>query len=140
VVTRHGQDQFATATQGYVDGWARLPASVTRIMVIRDNPSVALDTNACVEQAMTRRKPAGPACALPRREALDPDPAAEAARRTGGRVSLLDLTPFFCDRRLCYPVIGGVLVYKDTTHLTGLYAKTLGPYLLRAVDGVLNAR
>ena len=30
-------------------------------------------------------------------------------------------------------MIGGVLVYKDTTHLTGLYARTLGPYLARAV-------
>ena len=31
-------------------------------------------------------------------------------------------------------VIGGVLVYKDATHLTGLYARTLGPYLARMID------
>jgi hypothetical protein len=129
VVTHRGQDQFTTAEQGYEAAWKGLPASVTRVMVIRDNPSVALDTNACVERAMTARKPAGRACALPRREALDPDPAAAAAKRLGGRVSLLDLTPFFCDARLCYPVIGGVLVYKDLTHITSEYGKTLAPYL-----------
>jgi hypothetical protein len=134
VVTRPGQDQFATAVKGYEDEWRALPASVTKVLVIRDNPSVRLDTNACVERAMAARKPAGPACALPRREALDPDPAAAAARRLRSpRYAVLDLTPFFCDARRCEPVIGGVLVYKDTTHLTGLYARTLGPYLARAV-------
>jgi peptidoglycan/LPS O-acetylase OafA/YrhL len=134
VVARHGQGQFETAVEGYEDEWRALPASVTKVLVIRDNPSVRLDTNACVERAMAAREPAGPACALSRRIALDPDPAAVAARRLRSpRYRVLDLTPFFCDARRCEPVIGGVLVYKDTTHLTGLYARTLAPYLGRAV-------
>jgi hypothetical protein len=138
VVTRRGESQFETAVRGYQDAWRALPASVRRVLVIRDNPSVALDTNACVERAMTARRPAGPACALQRGESLDPDPAATAARRLrSSRVKVLDLTPFFCDARRCYPVIGGVLVYKDTTHLTGLYARTLGPYLDRAVTAAM---
>jgi peptidoglycan/LPS O-acetylase OafA/YrhL len=134
VVTRPGQDQFETAVKGYMDEWRGLPASVTKVLVIRDNPSVHLNTNACVERAMAAHEPAGPACALSRRIALDPDPAAAAARRLRApRYKVLDLTPFFCGPRRCEPVIGGVLVYKDTTHLTGLYARTLGPYLARAV-------
>ena len=47
----------------------------------------------------------------------------------------MDLTPFFCDQRSCYPVVGGVLVHKDINHLTRHFAETLGPYLLRAVVG-----
>jgi hypothetical protein len=35
-------------------------------------------------------------------------------------------------------VVGGVLVYKDENHLTPLFARTLGPYLLRAVRGMLR--
>jgi hypothetical protein len=31
-------------------------------------------------------------------------------------------------------VIGGALVYKDVSHLTAVYGKTLGPYLLRDLD------
>jgi hypothetical protein len=140
VVTRPGQDRFATAVRGYADAWRALPASVTRVLVIRDNPSVALDTNACVERAVAARRPPGRACALPRAAALDRDPAATAARRMHSpRVRVLDLTRFFCGPRLCPPVIGGVLVYKDTTHLTGLYARTLAPYLARAVDAVIPA-
>ena len=98
VVTRPGQDQFETAVKGYEDEWRALPASVTRVLVIRDNPSVHLNTNACVERAMAAHEPAGRACALSRRIALDPDPAATAARRLGAPGLLLDLTPFFCGR------------------------------------------
>ena len=53
------------------------------------------------------------------------------------RTGRVDLTPFFCDGRDCYPVVGGVLVYHDQNHMTPLFAKTLGPYLRRAVDAIL---
>jgi hypothetical protein len=35
-------------------------------------------------------------------------------------------------------VIGGALVCRDQNHLTAVYSATLGPYLLRAVDGALS--
>ncbi len=38
-----------------------------------------------------------------------------------------------CSTRLCFPVVGGALVYKDATHLTAVFAKTLSPYLDRAL-------
>jgi hypothetical protein len=44
------------------------------------------------------------------------------------------MTRFFCGPRLCYPVIGGALAYKDAHHLTAAFVATLGPYLLRRVD------
>ena len=52
---------------------------------------------------------------------------------------VIDLTPHFCGRRFCLPVVGGVLVHKDVDHLTQLFARTLGPYLLRGVDRLLRA-
>jgi hypothetical protein len=53
------------------------------------------------------------------------------------RVRLVDLNRFICDRRRCYPVVGGALVYKDQHHLTAVFATTLGPYLQRAVEAAL---
>jgi hypothetical protein len=50
---------------------------------------------------------------------------------------VVDLTPHFCGRRRCFPVVGGVLVHKDTDHLTRRFSRTLGPYLLRATDRIL---
>jgi len=135
VVTRKGQDPFEAEVKGYLDAWKAMPASVTRIYVIRDNPKTDSRTPRCVEDALKTRVQPGPACAVPKREVLDRDAAAVAARRLSSpRVRELDMTRFFCGTATCEPVIGGVLVYKDATHLTGLYARTLGPYLARMID------
>jgi peptidoglycan/LPS O-acetylase OafA/YrhL len=137
-----GELSFAAAERGYAAAWRALPASVTRIVVIRDTPEVLPggETLACVDRAMSAHRDAARACAVPRAKALAPDPAAAAARRMRSkRVRVLDLTRFFCDRRRCYPVIGGVLVYKDMHHLTKAYARTLGPYLLSSDDRAARA-
>ena len=135
VVTRKGQDPFEAEVKGYLAAWKAMPSSVTRIYVIRDNPKTDSATPKCVEDAVEAARQPGPACAVPKREVLDRDPAAVAARRVGSpRVRELDMTRFFCGSVTCEPVIGGVLVYKDATHLTGLYARTLGPYLARMID------
>jgi hypothetical protein len=47
------------------------------------------------------------------------------------------MTPFMCDSRYCYPVIGGVLVHKDVDHITAAYGATMAPYLRRALDALL---
>jgi hypothetical protein len=130
----HRGGPFATQVNGYIDAWHELPATVRHIVVIRDNPYSRWDTLACVERAMARREPAGERCAIPRAQALKPDPATIAAHRLhSSRVQIIDLTRFFCDSLLCYPVIGGALVYRDVDHLTRVFAATLGPYLLREV-------
>jgi hypothetical protein len=40
-------------------------------------------------------------------------------------VTFIDLTDRFCDKELCLPVGGNVLVYRDTHHITIEYARTL---------------
>ena len=137
VVPTGGRSEFETSVAGYRGAWRALPDTLRQVVVIRDTPKMRGRRNACVEGAVRRRRPPAIACALPRHRALDPDPIAEAARRERARgVRLVDLTRFFCDRRRCFPVVGGVLVLKDQTHLTAAFSATLGPYLLRATDGV----
>ncbi len=134
-LTRDVAEQpFAAAMASYEDAWRTLPPSVQRIVVIRDSPEARYDTLDCVGRAVVEGVPAGPACAIPRPDALPPDPAVAAVKQLGSpRVRSVDLTKFFCGPRRCFPVVGGVLVYKDENHLTPLFARTLGPYLLRAV-------
>ncbi|MDQ5807310.1 MAG: acyltransferase, partial [Actinomycetota bacterium] len=76
-------------------------------------------------------------CAMARGAVLRPDPAAAAARRFGSkRVRLVDMTRYFCDARVCFPVVGGALVHKDAGHMTAAYGATLAPMLgdrLRAI-------
>lgn len=121
--------------EGYLQAWQALPPSVERIVVLRDTPYRRTHTGACVEQAVRRHEEPGQVCAIPRATALKTDPAAQAARRsTDPRVHLVDLTHYFCGPQLCYPVVGGALVHKDTTHISLAFGLTLGPYLLRAFD------
>jgi peptidoglycan/LPS O-acetylase OafA/YrhL len=140
VVPSNGRDAFGTAVAGYLAAWKALPPSVKHVIVIRDTPKVRGNTDTCIERAMARHRPAGPACAVPRGGALDRDPAAVAAGRDrSGRIQVADLTRFFCDRSRCFPVIGGALVFKDSTHVTSVYAATLGPYLGRRVGRLMRA-
>ncbi|MEA2497399.1 MAG: hypothetical protein QOJ29_5310, partial [Thermoleophilaceae bacterium] len=136
VAHRGGQSEFAAAVAGYASAWKALPTSVERIVVIRDTPIVPHRTRKCVERAIARRRSAGLACAVPRALALHPDPAvAAAARMHSRRVRVMDLTRYFCDSRRCFPVIGGALVYKDTTHITAVFAETVGQFMLRKLGG-----
>ena len=123
--------------RGYVRAWRSLPRTVRRIVVIRDTPGSGPATRACVNRAIARRIDAGRACAMPRSSALHADPAAAAVRRyKPRRVSLIDMTRFFCNRSTCPPVIGGVLVHKDNSHITATYGATLWPYLSRRLKRV----
>jgi hypothetical protein len=132
VQTRPGQSEFEAEVDGYQRAWRALPRSVKHIVVVRDTPYVPVGTMDCVERAMDRHQRAGARCAVPR--GIAPDAAAVAARRMRDpRIRVVDLNRFICDRRRCYPVVGGVLVFKDLDHLTPLFATTLGPFLDRRV-------
>jgi hypothetical protein len=129
-----GRDRREYAIQGYLRAWRNLPKNVRQIIVLRDTPVTTPNASVCVQQAMIDGRRPGPACAVSRRKALRSDLAVVAARRKGmPRVHVVDLSQYMCSPRLCYPVIGGVLVHKDKTHMTPLFASTLGPFLLKRV-------
>jgi peptidoglycan/LPS O-acetylase OafA/YrhL len=138
VIVRSGQSTFATQVAGYQSVWNALPSSVQHIVVIHDTPKMHADTLACLERVIAKHQRAARRCTVPRAHAMQRDPAVvAAARMRSPRIQSVDLTRFFCDKRLCYPVIGGALVYKNIDHLTDVYAATLGPFLLRRVDQLM---
>ena len=134
-----GRSRERHQIQGYIRAWRLLPRTVRQIIVLRDTPYSTDNSPLCVERAMRQRRRTDIACAVARSKTLRHDAAAVAARRDrSGRVHLVDLTRFMCSRRLCFPVVGGVLVHKDKTHITSLFAGTLGPFLLRRVSRLLG--
>jgi hypothetical protein len=127
--------------QGFLRAWRRLPKTVREIVVLRDTPVARSTTPLCVQRTMSRHRPTVGACAFSRAAAVRRDPAAVAALRPGtARVHLVDFTRFMCGPRLCFPVVGGVLVHKDLTHMTPLFASTLGPFLLASVNRMYGRR
>ena len=137
VLPPKGRTPAEARVRGFRDALRALPASVERVIVIRDLATEAVETHDCVRRAIARRRPAGTRCALPRRRALVPDAAVTVARtlRTRG-ARVVDLTYQVCGRTRCFPVVGGVLVHKDLDHLTPQFATTLGPILLRKLDAL----
>jgi hypothetical protein len=130
-----GRTILATKIAGFREAWARLPKTVKHVVVIRDVPGTSNATFDCIARAVAAGKERpGPACREDRRAVLPRDPAIAAVLRAPAkRVQSIDMTRYFCGPLSCFPVIGGVLVHRDLNHMTIDYARTLGPYLLRAV-------
>lgn len=138
VIGPGGSDSFAARVTGYIAAWKSMPRSVRHVIVVRDVPQNDWSTMGCVQRAIAKHRPAGPACAVPRAAALVSDPElAAAAKLHSRRIQVIDLTRYMCGPQECYPVIGGALVHKDTHHLTQVFATTLGPFLLRRLDQIM---
>lgn len=130
-----GETVLGVKSAGFERAWTALPAHVRRVIVIRDTPRATRETFDCVRRAIReRRLRAKVACSFPRTGALQDDPAVDAVKALRSpRYRAIDMSDFFCGSRRCYPVIGGILVHRDEDHINPTYARTLGPYLLRAV-------
>ena len=129
---------FDTAVRGDLALYRALPATVTSVVVIRDTPLSSSAAEDCVRRAFARNERVDLRCARARARALPRDPAVTAARRLRGRVHVLDMTSFFCGSARCYPVVGGALVHKDVDHITSVFARTLGPFMVSKVAMILK--
>ncbi|HEV2785721.1 MAG TPA: acyltransferase family protein [Solirubrobacteraceae bacterium] len=132
-----GRTMFEAKMNGVRRAWKTLPDTVKHIVVIRDTPRITSSTVECIDDAIEAGKRPGIACAVPREAAIEEDPSVTAARKEHSpRVQAIDLTSVLCSQRLCYPVIGGALVYKDLHHFTLVFAQTLAQPLERKLKGL----
>jgi hypothetical protein len=137
IVDRNDRNPLDAKVDGFLGAWKALPSTIKRIIVIRDTPSISLNAFECVARKLRKRRNAGRECSVPRRRALDTDPAVIAAHRLKSkRVRVIDMSRYFCGETRCYPVVGGALVYKDDQHMTEVFGATLGPFLHRAIDSL----
>lgn len=136
VVAPDGERWQDVAAAAYAERWAEIPATVEHIVVLRDTPTMAEDVLTCVRDEVDP----GSACARDRTDALVDDPQFDAAVESDDRrVRPLDLTDALCAADECSPVIGDVLAYRDSHHLSWVYAATLGPAVRDALDGLPDA-
>lgn len=117
----------------YVEAWRPVLERGTRIVVVVDNPALgATDLGCLVDDTANGGDPTR--CAVDRKGSLGTgDALEEAAKRTDGKVQMVDLTDLFCTETQCPLVIGNVIVYRDAHHMTATYARTLGPHLVERV-------
>jgi peptidoglycan/LPS O-acetylase OafA/YrhL len=112
---------------GYEAAWAPVLARGAKIVVIADNPSPTPSALDCLDAATGATE--AQRCTMSRETAYRlSDAPARAAAQTPG-VSTIDLSSHYCTATECPMVVGNVVVYYDSTHLTATYDSTLGPYL-----------
>jgi peptidoglycan/LPS O-acetylase OafA/YrhL len=116
--------------------WRPVAAAGVPIIGLTDNPWHRTGPSKCLEKLDVVE---ATSCDISRKRAFPfPDTFAATVEAVPGSRHL-DLTDYYCDDRRCPSVIGGVNVYRDNSHLTTTYTRTMAPYLLRelrAVDAI----
>lgn len=105
--------------------YKKLADSGKQVFVIEDVPLTSGESvPECVELAGGINDP----CSVKRELALSFDPVPSAIKSlNNSKVHLIELTDQFCDLELCHSVIGGLIAYRDSHHVSGTFALTLLP-------------
>jgi peptidoglycan/LPS O-acetylase OafA/YrhL len=119
----------------FLAAWQRLEVAGKQVMVIRDTPNTGGEL---APQCVARNLQVYDPCAVPRSLAIPADDPQWAAVQSDPNVIGIDLADRFCDLTTCHSVIGGLIVYFDSHHLTATFARTLAPYLGAAIAADLR--
>ncbi|HTY73129.1 MAG TPA: acyltransferase family protein [Actinomycetes bacterium] len=126
-----------TATTSGLEATLRaLTGAGSKVLVLRDTPRSAVDVPDCVSSAGRSLAP----CATAQARALV-TASTGVEQRASAEVpgaTYVDLDSAVCPSTPCPPIIGNVLVYRDSEHLTRTYALTLTPLLRAAIDEALR--
>jgi hypothetical protein len=114
---------------GYEKTLRRILAAGLNPVVIRDTPASSDDVPSCVSEDLHHLRK----CAFKEPREWDRDFDERAAKATPG-THLIDLTAEICPGELCRAVIGNALVYRDKSHLTATFARTLMPWIATGLE------
>jgi len=120
-----GAPDATWADRAWRSMWQKLIDSGKKVVVVRDTPStLSMSIPECVQREIDDLL----RCAVPRDKALPYDQISQSALNARDpNIMMIDLTDGFCDREYCYAVVGDLIVYRDTNHLTWQYAESLAP-------------
>lgn len=110
---------------GYASTLEKLRSTGAAVALIDDVPHPDKNIPQCVSRSLDHLQE----CATPRSKALAyPRINARTVAEVDG-VRLIDPTSEVCLEKTCPAVIGDVLVYRNGSHLTATYVRTLTPWL-----------
>ena len=117
--------------------WQQLTKEGIRVLAIADTPRPGFDMADCVSKNEEHQLK----CAVSRAKAFKAAGTTVTAAAKGQRdVKLVDLGDAICPDTLCAPVIGRVLVYRDTDHVTATYARSLADRMLSVMGDFASPR
>ncbi|MGP3535458.1 acyltransferase family protein [Microbacterium sp. RD1] len=137
--TEYSRDEMRDAL---VRTWTALEDHGIDVITVLDNPSPSDvepgggEVYKCVTEVDDLAD-----CAFDRQVGLDRSGSVAllAAARKVPAIDVVDLTDAFCDETSCPPVIGDVLVYRQGSHLTNTYVRSLEPILDARLEPLVKA-
>ncbi|MFC5460194.1 acyltransferase family protein [Massilia niabensis] len=115
---------------GYLSRFKQLDASGIRILALRDNPWMPRDVPVCVYSPIVEDKNI---CGQQRNQVLNDTSFAESRKKIPLYVHVADMSAQFCDKSQCWAIKDGVVIYRDSHHITATYAEHISPVLRDAV-------
>ncbi|KGM13253.1 acyltransferase family protein [Cellulomonas bogoriensis] len=107
----------------FVDVWRDLGDHGVPVLAIRDTVRLVERAPDCIAE----HGPDAIRCGTVRAEVLDEHYLEDVD--VPDNVTPLDMTPYLCTSTHCPAIVGGVIVYRDASHVTSTYMHTLAPYL-----------
>ena len=119
------------APRQYVDLWHALGEQGIGVIAIRDTPWLnngrgPIRASDCLGDGGTPEE-----CGMPRERSISPINPASLAAAGLDKVRLIDLTDGLCDPEDCPVVVGNVIVYHDSHHLSGSWVRSASGELAR---------
>ncbi|WP_316527747.1 acyltransferase family protein [Kitasatospora brasiliensis] len=134
-LNRYGSRQ--ERTEGWTRTLDRLTALGAPLAYLGDTPMPGKDIPTCLAASDGRSD----ACFFPRDTAFEPDPLLDGGLAARYGVRTLDLGPLLCPGTgpSCPAVLEGVVLYRDTGHITDTLARVLAPRLDKGLLGAPGA-
>ena len=126
------------------DGTRRTLASLAGaglpVLAVRDTPTFLFDVPACLARAVRHSWYPLRSCEMDESASLNSGAfeAEKASVRGLLNVYLLDLTNEFCQENICPAVQKGMIVYRDSNHITERFAESLSPLLEGEIFSILQ--
>lgn len=116
--------------EGFVTQWRRLDDLGIGVLAVRDSTRLQEPVPECLERTGFDAH----ACGQPRTERLLATSPLLDVADLPDNVRPIDLTDRICRPDWCRAVEGNVIVYRDTSHVTATYMRTLAPFLRDALE------
>ena len=118
---------------GYTAIWSRWLDAGKQVVVLGQVPSPG---DRRIPDCLAENPDHALVCSRPAADAVTKNEIfAQAADRLKARgVRYLPMRDFFCDSRTCYPVVGGLITYRDNSHISTEYSTAMAPYIGKFLD------
>ncbi|GAA3073353.1 MULTISPECIES: acyltransferase family protein [Actinomycetes] len=127
-IPREPGEEFVV--EGAPERWQEITDAGAELLLMRGTPRQLDDVPDCLASGGDAHS-----CAPDGSKFAEVDPLSTLELPSGA--STVDLTDLFCPAGRCAAVIGNVVVYRDSHHLTNEYVETAAPYLEERVREVM---